>query len=99
MHTEPYTHSSHATRCADAARCGASLSRQFIRFRNHSGTHCAELLDGWTTPDGVDLWKLLIRGPEVDVPGWVAANKTRQCSGLDGRCVCAGEVEEKKVSS
>jgi hypothetical protein len=90
--SDAYTHAAHAARCAGAAP-GKALEPQHVQYTYHGCTQCAVILDGWTTPSGQDLWKLEMRGPQLVGTGWFPVHKTRQCSGLDGRCNCAGEVQ------
>lgn len=85
-----YTHAVHATRCREAAQCRQVL-RQFVQVKVFRVTQCARVVEAWTTSDGLDMWSLQLHGPffgRASVP----ASRAVQCSGIDGRCVCAGEL-------
>ncbi len=84
-----YTFQDHAKRCAQAAQDRRVLV-QHVQVRMHGATHCGKITGCWTTPDGVDLWRLNLNGPFLGVAS-LPVSKVTQCSGLDGRCMCAGE--------
>lgn len=86
----PYTHADHAAACQDAAQRGVVL-HQWVQVKSNQSAHCAAILDGWMSSDGIEFWK--VRGIQpMAFTGSVPVRAVRQCSGLDGRCVCAGEV-------
>lgn len=62
---------------------------QFVQVKQGFHSVCACITDAWTAPDGTDLWNVVFLSP----PGKrsVPVSRTVQCSGLDGRCTCAGE--------
>lgn len=77
----------HSARCAEAARLRSVLV-QYVQIRTRCGTECGKLAGLWTTPDGLDLWVIdTLGGGRSHLP----ARNVTQCSGLDGRCLCAGE--------
>jgi len=86
----PYTHSDHAVACQEAAQSGVTL-RAWVQVKTNQSAHCAAILDAWTSSDGLDFWKLRVTEP-MRFTGSFPVKSVRQCSGLDGRCVCAGEV-------
>lgn len=86
----PYTHADHAAACQDAAQRGVTL-RAWVQVKINQSAHCAAILDAWTSSDGLDFWKLRAVQP-MAYTGSFPVRAVRQCSGLDGRCVCAGEV-------
>lgn len=86
---DPYTHAAHAARCRDAADSDVVLI-QYVQTRSYQTSCCARIRNAWTTADGVDLWQLELLGPIRGI-GSFGTKKTTQCSGIDGRCVCAGE--------
>ena len=89
---DPYTHQVHARRCREAAEQHQVL-QQFVQARYGFTSCCARIAAAWDTPDGLQMWSLDLLGPirgRLSIP----ANRTRQCSGLDGHCACAGEVAE-----
>lgn len=85
----PYTHQTHAARCRAAAQ-ESIVFTQFVQTRTMQISSCARIRAAWTTNDGVDLWQLELLGPVKGI-GSFRTTKTTQCSGLDGRCTCAGE--------
>lgn len=86
----PYTHSAHAAACRVAACSGVVLAQRFVQVKFLGVTHCARLVEAWTTPNGVDLYKVHTLSPSVSI-AHVQASKTLACSGVDGHCSCAGE--------
>lgn len=83
----PYTFDRHSALCTAAALAG-NPAPKFVQVRSHGHTECGRIASNWITPDGVHLWV-------VDLLGGGRAHATprnvAQCSGLDGRCLCAGE--------
>lgn len=89
MTSTPYTHAMHATACADAAKRGETL-RQWVQVKTCQTSNCCRILDAWTSNDGSDFWKLQGVTP-MAFTGSYPVRAVRQCSGLDGLCICAGE--------
>ena len=84
---EPYTLAKHITNFEP----GTKAPRQFVQVRDvgYRHTRCGVIRDLWTTPDGTDLWVVdLVDGGRMHAH----SSRTTQCSRLDGRCTCAGEV-------
>ena len=84
---EPYTLARHITNFEP----GTKAPRQFVQVRDvgYRHTRCGVIRDLWTTPDGTDLWVVdLVDGGRMHAH----PSRTTQCSRLDGRCTCAGEV-------
>lgn len=94
MTSEPYTHTVHASRCAAAGRQGVTLKSQFVQYTYWGASQCARIIEAWDTVDRREMWKLEMIGPQLKGIGSFPVHKTRQCSGIDGRCVCAGEVAQ-----
>lgn len=88
----PYTHEMHAKACQSAAQSKIVL-RQWVQVRTSGSTHCARLIDAWTSSDGCDFWKVQATEP-LAFTGSYPVRAVRQCSGIDGRCICSGEACE-----
>ena len=86
---QPYTHAMHAKACNAALQRGEPLA-QWVHVKTSGTACCARILDAWTTSDGQDFWKLSALTPLV-FTGSFPVKAVRQCSGLDGLCLCAGE--------
>lgn len=85
----PYTHARHAAACGAAAADRRTLVA-YVQVRLDHATHCARIIEAWTPDGGPDLWKLQTLSPIASIRSALAA-RCVQCSGIDGRCVCAGE--------
>lgn len=90
----PFTHRAwHETR-----PMGGKIVPQFVQVKQgRCMSFCGQIVDAWSLPDGGgDFWKLrLLDGVERSV----SVNRTYQCSGLDGRCSCAGERATNLVAA
>lgn len=87
----PYTHDHHAARARLAAAAGLVLE-QFVQARSRGALHCCKIRYAWAAQDGAPLWLLDdLDGSHPFERVVVPVRNVRQCSGLDGRCVCAGE--------
>jgi hypothetical protein len=84
-----YTFQDHAKRCYEAAKAGETLV-QWVQVKQAGITACAVIDDAWTSPAGVDLWRVRLERPHFGL-FYVPPSKVRQCSGVDGHCGCAGE--------
>lgn len=88
--SQPYTHADHARKCVVDSYRGQSLALrvQFVQARIGRTVCCARIVDAWDTPDGVEMWKLDLKGP---IHGRMSApvRNVRQCQGIDGNCSCA----------
>lgn len=92
MSSQAYTHADHAKACQTAAKQGVSL-QAWVQVKTCGSAHCAHILDAWTTTDGADFWKVAVVQPK-SFTGSFPVKAVRQCSGLDGRCACAGELDQ-----
>lgn len=92
---DPYTHMSHAKRCVEAGRNGVVL-RQFVQAKMGRTGWCGRIESAWDTEDGREMWRLELIHPQPGLAS-VPAARVRQCSGLDGLCVCAGEAGRAAV--
>ena len=92
MSAQPYTHADHAKACQQAAKRREVLAA-WVQVRTNGSANCARLLEPWSTADGVDFWKVAAVAP-MRFTGSFPVRAVRQCSGLDGRCLCAGETGE-----
>lgn len=91
----PYTHDHHAARARLAAAAGLVLV-QFVQARSRGALHCCKIRYAWAAQDGAPLW--LLDDLDASHPFErvvVPVRNVRQCSGLDGRCVCAGETDAR----
>lgn len=86
----PYTHEDHAAACFKASQIGVT-HKAWVQVKSNHSACCASVLGAWTASNGTDFWKVVAVQPLAFV-GHVPVSMVRQCSGLDGRCVCAGEV-------
>lgn len=91
MTGEAYTHAMHAKACQQAANASQTLT-QWVQVRTSGSSCCARILDAWTSADGQDFWKVQATTP-LRFTGSYPVRSVRQCSGLDGLCICAGEAE------
>lgn len=91
MSGTPYTHATHAKACQNAARASITL-QSWVQVKTSGSACCARIVDGWSAPDGGDFWKVQSTLPRP-FTGSYPVRAVRQCSGIDGRCVCAGEVQ------
>lgn len=63
----------------------------FVQVRRSGSACCAEVTGTWTPLGGHELYSLWLLTPFIGRTS-SAPSDTRRCSGVDGRCVCAGEV-------
>lgn len=89
---QPYTHAMHARRCQEAAQAREVL-RTYVQVKTCGLACCARLIESWTG-HGTDFFKVEGIWP-FSFFGSYPAQWVRQCSGLDGRCACAGEVDDR----
>lgn len=83
----PYTHAVHARRCREAAQLGQVLSSTFVQVKSGPVVYCGRIVAAWDHEDAGEMWKLNVVTP---LPGLRSfpVKRARQCSGIDGRCVC-----------
>jgi hypothetical protein len=89
--TGPYNHALHAARCVQAGQDRRVLV-QFVQVKLGQTILCGRIVRPWLARGEFPMWRLEVVSlgghlVEADVPTF----KTRQCSGLDGYCRCAGE--------
>ena len=92
MTSQAYTHAMHAQACQQAAEQRETL-QQWVQVKTSGSAHCARIVDAWSTTDGVDFWKVQATHP-LAFTGSFPVKAVRQCSGLDGLCLCAGECAD-----
>jgi len=63
----------------------------FVQVRLSGSPCCARVRDSWIGRDGTFLWSLDLLSPFAGL-GSFPAERVRQCSGVDGACLCAGET-------
>ena len=85
-----YTHADHAKACHQAAQAHETL-QQWVQVKTSGSACCARIVVAWSAADGTDFWKIEAKQP-LAFTGSFPVKAVRQCSGVDGRCVCAGEV-------
>ena len=87
-----YTHDHHASRARLAAAAGLVLE-QYVQARSRGALYCCTIRYAWFAPDGSPLWLLNdLDGSHPFERVVVPVRNVRQCSGVDGRCVCGGET-------
>ena len=85
----PYSHDLHAGLCRLAAQA-CVVFVQYVQARSRGAVYCCVVYRPAFSPDGVPLWVLLLldrASSRLVVP----VRNVRQCSGVDGRCTCAGD--------
>ena len=87
--SQAYTHADHASACQKAAKASVSL-QQWVQVKTSGSACCARIVDAWSANEGGDFWKLEAVQPLRFIASY-PVKAVRQCSGLDGRCMCAGE--------
>lgn len=65
---------------------------KYVQIRLQGTTNCAKVRGTWVSHDGADLLSLDLCGPFTGRAS-VPFAKARPCSGVDGKCYCAGEVD------
>lgn len=83
----PYTHAVHARRCREAAQCGVVLSSTFVQVKSGPVVYCGRIVAAWDHEDAGEMWKLHVVTPLPGIRSF-PVKRARQCSGIDGRCVC-----------
>ena len=85
MAGQPYTHSAHYERCAEAAKLGQVIVHQHVQVIKQGVHYCARIRSSWTTPDGLDCWTVESISPEI-AHFTVPCKQVRLCG--DARCAC-----------
>ena len=88
----PYTHAEHSRRCAEAAQQRVVLSRQLVQVKKRSVVYCAQIVNAWTTPEGLECWTVDSFWPEL-ARFTVPVKQVRLCGGAG--CDCGDQVAEK----
>ena len=96
---EPYTHEKHGEACRAAAEQGITLVNPFVQYKYAGHGQCARIRSPWVTRDGVQMWSLVVAGPHAYGTMSAAASRVTPCQGVDGRCVCAGEMNEYQAAA
>ena len=84
--SEFLSHGEYAAMCAQAAREKRPLVTM-VQARVFGQQRCAKIVDAFSI-EGKDYFKVEVAG--VTSTG-VPVAQVRKCSGLDGKCECAGE--------
>ncbi|MDQ0608891.1 hypothetical protein QFZ83_003062 [Variovorax sp. W1I1] len=92
---EPYTHAVHARRCREAADEGEVLAGQFLQVKSGPVVYCARIVAAWDHQDAGEMWKLELLFPVKGLQSF-PAKRSRQCGGVDGRCVCELDAHEAR---
>ena len=82
----PYTHEEHFRRCYSPTMQRRLVNRQRVQVMKRGILYCAELVDGWVSPDGVQCWTVETTYPER-VRFTVPVKQVRACG--DARCACS----------
>lgn len=85
-----YTHADHDQACQTSAE-QRIVHQAWVQVRASGAACCGCIQHAWRTDDGIEFWKIDVHQPLV-FTGSYPAKAVRQCSGVDGRCVCAGET-------
>ena len=86
----PYTHDLHAALARLSAQSRVVLV-QHVQARSRGAVYCCRVHHPAYAPDGAPLWSLSLLD-EAASRLVVPVRNVRQCSGLDHRCACAGEL-------
>ena len=87
MTTQHLSHAEYAKMCGEAARDKRRLVTH-VQAKVFHAHRCGTIIDA-VTIDRRDFFKVRIEGMDITVPAF----NVLRCSGLDGRCQCAGEVK------
>ena len=88
--SEYLSHGEYAAMCAQAARDKCVLVTH-VQVKVFGQPHCAKIVDAYSI-DGHDYFKVEVAGVTTTS---VSCVNVRKCSGLDGRCQCAGETVQQ----
>jgi hypothetical protein len=67
----------------------------FVQVKIAQSSNCARVREGWIANDGAFLWALDLLFPFQGRASFPEM-RVRSCSGVDGRCLCAGETGAAK---
>lgn len=65
----------------------------FVQVRACGTSHCASVITSYINDAGIQLLKLNVTQP-LSFVAWYPAKAVRACSGVDGHCACAGELDD-----
>lgn len=65
----------------------------FVQVKIAQSANCARVREGWIASDGAFLWSLDLLSPFSGRASFPEL-RVRSCSGVDGRCFCAGEQSQ-----
>ena len=82
----PYTHADHAAYCQHQAQFGRVPSRRPVQVMRRGVPYCAQLVEPWTTPSGIDCWTVESIYPE-QLRMTVPVKMVRACGDA---CTCGG---------
>lgn len=85
--------SCHPFTFAEASAC-PSKGPQFVQVLIGKVPTCARVREGWVAQDGTFLWSVSLLSP-FHGHGSFPEHRVRQCSNLDGHCVCAQETAHR----
>lgn len=74
---------------------GCSEPHPFVQVLLNRSAVCAQVKSGWVANDGAFLWSVSLLGPFYG-SGSFPERMVRQCSGVDGTCICADEQARKE---
>lgn len=91
----PYTHAVHARRCGEAAKHREVLSEQFLQIKSGPVVYCGRILAAWDHADAGEMWKVEVVFPIKGIQSF-PAKRSRQCGGLDDRCICEADAQGRR---
>ncbi|MBB4225602.1 hypothetical protein GGD71_006415 [Variovorax guangxiensis] len=94
----PYTHAVHARRCGEAARAGDVLAGQFFQVKSGPVVYCGRIVAAWDHESAGEMWKLEVVYPVKGIQSF-PAKRSRQCGGIDGRCLCEADARSARGTS
>ena len=76
---------------------GPGPALRCVQVRIKGQPICAQLQEGWVARDGTTFWKVLLLYPLSGIASF-PQSRLIQCSALEGRCFCAGEIAPRNGS-
>lgn len=95
---QPYTHKDHWIYCRDMVMQNRMATRRHVLVRKHTLVYCAQIIEPWTTPNGVDCWVVESVFPE-EARFTVACKNTFVCSATDHTCMPVSAVSGGSAAS
>lgn len=77
----------------------AATSPQYVQTWLQGTSCCAKVRGTWVAQDGTDLLSLSLLGLPLSGRASVPFGKARPCSGVNGRCACAGEFDADREAA